>query len=348
MFQNQLFKNHEHVSFISDSSVGLKAVVAVHSTKLGPSLGGCRIRSYAAEQDAVNDVLRLSEAMTYKSSLAGLRLGGGKACIIADPKMINGRKELLHRFAHFLNNLSGTYITAEDMGTTVQDIEVMREVTPYAAGYSKEKGGSGNPAPWTALGVFEGLKKAANIVFHTESLSGLTVGVEGVGNVGSHLIEHLLTAGAKIIITDKDEVKVKNILEKFNEMIKFVQLKDFYDQKFDIYSPCAVGQTVNSDSLSRIKAKLIAGAANNQLADSSTSEILKKKNIIYCPDFAINAGGIISIAGEYEPGGWQENWVKEKVLNIANTIENILNQSKKDKNSTEDIAINMSKNRLLA
>jgi leucine dehydrogenase len=337
-------RGHEQVVVFNYPRVGLKAIVAIHNTVLGPALGGCRMRLYTDEASALDDALRLAEGMTYKSALAGLDLGGGKSCLIVDPAIKEGRRELFLQFAKCLNDLGGRYITAEDMGTSVEDIMVLREVTKFAAGYSRDKGGSGDPSPWTALGTFSGIRAACERRFGTADLKGRHITVQGVGHVGMYLLKHLHEAGAKITVCDTVESRLEEARSKYGAEV--VGLDAIYDVKCDVYSPSAIGQTVNRDTLPRLKCAIIGGAANNQLSDASMYEAITQRGITYCPDFAINAGGIISVSAEYIPGGWTEKWVTEKSTNIYNTIHKILEESEKRKRFTELVALDLAKDRI--
>lgn len=337
-------RGHEQVVFFHYPRAGLKALVAIHNTVLGPALGGCRMRIYQNESQAIEDVLRLSEGMTYKSSLAGLDLGGGKSCIIADPEMVEGRRELFLQFAACLNDLAGRYITAEDMGTSVSDVMIMREVSKYAAGYASELGGAGDPSPWTARGVFNGLLAAVERKFGSKDLTGRRVAVQGAGHVGAYLIGHLVKAGARVTVCDTNRKALDRVKEEFN--VDVVDVEKIYDVACEVFSPNAIGQTVNHETLKRLNCAVIAGGANNQLTDSSVYEVIESRDMVYCPDFAINAGGVISVGGEYREGGWKESWVSEKVRNIYTTIHRVLDESAKRKRFPEVVALELAKERI--
>lgn len=338
-------RGHEQLAVFNYPRVGLKAIVAIHNTVLGPALGGCRMRVYDNEAAAIEDALRLAEGMTYKSSLAGLDLGGGKSVLVADPMLKEGRRELFLQFGQCLNHLAGRYITAEDMGTSVADVMVMREVTRYAAGFSVEKGGGGDPSPWTAKGVFNGIKAALTKKFGNADLSKRAVTVQGCGHVGIYLIEHLVKAGAKVIVSDTQPARIEDA-KRFG--VSVVESDAIYDQECDVYAPSAIGQTVNPSTIGRLKCSIIAGAANNVLVDSSMYDGLAKKGILYCPDFAINSGGVISVGAEYSPGGWNQSWVADKVERIGSTIERILNESEKRGKASEVVALELAKERIAA
>ncbi|RMG40968.1 MAG: Glu/Leu/Phe/Val dehydrogenase [Candidatus Dadabacteria bacterium] len=337
-------RGHEQVVFFNYPQVGLKAIVGIHNTVLGPALGGCRMRIYESEDQALDDVLRLSEGMTYKSSMAGLDLGGGKSCIMVDPHLEEGRRELFLKFGECLNHLNGRYITAEDMGTSVSDIMVMREVTKYAAGYSSEEGGSGDPSPWTARGVFNSIVAACERKYNSKDLKGRHISVQGTGHVGIHLVKMLKEAGATVTVCDNDKEALNNARNNYE--VEVVEPEAIYDVDCDVYAPCAIGQTVNPDTIKRLKCDIIAGAANNQLSDESVYSMLEAKGILYCPDFVINAGGVISVAGEYNEGGWNEEWVTEKVKNIYHTIHRVLDESEKRGRFPEVVAVELAKERI--
>lgn len=337
-------RGHEQVCFFHFPEVGLKAIIGVHNAVLGPALGGCRMRLYEDETQAIDDVLRLSEGMTYKSSLAGLDLGGGKSVIIADPTMERGRRELFLKFAECLNHMAGRYITAEDMGTSVSDVKIMREVTKYAAGFAREEGGSGDPSPFTARGVFRGIMAACERKFGSADLTGRKVAVQGVGHVGYFLVERLKEAGAKVTACDVREENIRKTRAEFG--VEVVPPDAIYDVECDVFSPNAIGQTVNPDTIKRIKASIIAGGANNQLLDSSLYKTILDRKILYCPDFVINAGGVISVGAEYNQGGWKESWVVPKVDNIYNTVHTVLDESEKRDRFPEVVAIELAKERI--
>lgn len=336
-------RGHEQVVFFHYPRVGLKAIVAIHNTVLGPALGGCRMRLYESEDQALDDVMRLSEGMTYKSSIAGLDLGGGKSCIVADPAMEEGRCALFRKFGECLNHLHGRYITAEDMGTGVSDVMCMREVTNFAAGHS-EDGGGGDPSPWTARGVYRGIVSACEIRFGSKDLSKRSVVVQGVGHVGTYLVEFLQDAGAKVIVCDTRTEEIERVKQRFD--VEVVDADKVYAVDCDVYAPCAMGQTVNADTLPQLKCAIIAGAANNQLSGPEMYRGITERGIMYCPDFVINAGGVISVGGEYGDGGWNEEWVAAKVDRIGDTIGRIHRESEKRKEFPEIVAIELAKERV--
>ena len=289
--------DHEEVLFCFDRPTGLRAIIAIHDTTLGPALGGTRMWPYATEAEALHDVLRLSRGMTYKSSLAGLDLGGGKAVIIGGART-QKTEAMFRRFGQFVESLNGRYITAEDVGMSTTEMVNIQKETTNVAGLPEEMGGSGDPSPVTAYGVYCGMKAAAKTAYGSDDLNGRKVGIQGAGNVGKALVAYLVKEGAKVFLTDIHEEKLAAIKAEF-PAITVVKSEDIYDLDMDIYSPCALGATVNDDTLKRLKCSVIAGAANNQLADEIIhGKAVMEKGILYAPDFLINAGGIINCAWE--------------------------------------------------
>jgi len=337
-------RGHEQVVFFHYPQVGLKAVIGIHNTVLGPGLGGCRMRMYQDESEALEDVLRLSEGMTYKSAIAGLDLGGGKSCIIADPEMSEGREALFEQFGKCLESLKGRYITAEDMGTSVEDVSAVRRHTTFAAGYNKKEGGSGDPSPWTALGVYQSIIAACERKFDSKDLKGRHISVQGVGHVGMYLVELLAKAGATLTVCDTSEKVLQQVSQEFSARI--VDKDSIYDVECDVYAPCAIGQTVNADTIPRLRCKIIAGAANNQLSNPDVYRLIDDHKILYCPDFVINSGGVISVGAELIEGGWRESWVSDKVENIYHVIHRVLDESEKRKKFPEVVAIELAKERI--
>jgi leucine dehydrogenase len=315
VFGQLSFDGHEQVVFCNDKDTGLKAIIGIHNTVLGPALGGTRMWNYANEWEALNDVLRLSRGMSFKSSISGLNLGGGKAVIIGDAKTLK-TPELMRKFGEYVHSLSGKYITAEDVGMETKDMDTVREVTPYVTGISEEKGGSGNPSPITAYGVFMGLKAASKYRFGSDNLEGKKVLVQGIGHVGEVLVQHLTESGALVTISDINEDRLHQVSSKYGA--KILTGEDVYSAEVDIYAPCALGATINDATINKIKAQVIAGAANNQLANEVIhGAILKEKGILYAPDFLINAGGVINVYSEL--ANLTRAQVMEKTENIYNT-----------------------------
>lgn len=342
VFGQHSFDNHEQIVFCNDKDTGLKAIIGIHNTVLGPALGGTRMMQYENEWEALNDVLRLSRAMTYKSAITGLNLGGGKAVIIGDPET-EKTPELMKRFADYVHSLNGKYITAEDVGMCPDDMDIVRDVTPYVTGISESKGGAGNPSPITAYGVYMGMKAAARYQFGSDVLEGRHVFVQGVGSVGEALVEHLVDEGAKVTISDINADRLIEVRDKYH--VGVFEGNEFYDQDMDIYAPCALGATINDKSIGRLKAKVIAGAANNQLAEEvKHGEMLKQRGIVYAPDFLINAGGIINVYAELEDYDRQE--IMRKTENIFNTTLEILEHAHDNDMTTHAAALNIAQTRI--
>lgn len=312
--------DHEEVLFAFDRATGLRAIIAVHDTTLGPALGGTRMWPYTSEAEALRDVLRLSRGMTYKSALAGLDLGGGKAVIIGDARK-DKTEAMFRRFGRFVDSLNGRYITAEDVGMSTAEMVNIRKETRHVAGLPEEMGGSGDPSPVTAYGVYCGMKAAAKTAYGTDRLSGRKVAVQGAGNVGRHLVGHLVKDGATVFLTDIHNDKLAAIKGE-HPAITLVEPDAVYDLDVDIYSPCALGATVNDDTLGRLKCSVIAGAANNQLADEQRhGRAVMDKGILYAPDFLINAGGIINCA--WERKGYDRNAALRQTEDIYRTALDI-------------------------
>lgn len=321
VFGQHSFSDHEQIVFCNDKDTGLKAIIGIHNTVLGPALGGTRMWNYATEWDALNDVLRLSRGMSLKAAITGLNLGGGKAVIIGDSKT-QKTPELMKRFGEFVHSLSGRYLTAEDVGMETADMDLVRTVTPYVTGISEEKGGAGNPSPITAYGVFMGMKAAAKYAYGSDNLEGKKVLVQGIGHVGEVLVEYVTNEGGQVIISDINQERLEEVRDKYGATI--FTGNDVYTADMDIYAPCALGATINNDTLGKLKAKVIAGAANNQLADENLHGLqLKERGIVYAPDFLINAGGIINVYAELEKYGKEE--IIRKTENIYDTTLEILN-----------------------
>ncbi|MBL4643759.1 MAG: Glu/Leu/Phe/Val dehydrogenase [Flavobacteriaceae bacterium] len=336
------FDGHEQIVFCNDEDTGLKAIIGIHNTVLGPALGGTRMWAYQSEWHALNDVLRLSRGMTFKAAITGLNLGGGKAVIIGDAKT-QKNDALMRRFGEFVHSLSGKYITAEDVGMETRDMDVVREVTPHVTGISESKGGAGNPSPITAYGVYMGMKAAAKYQFGTDNLEGKKILVQGVGHVGETLLKHITDEGAKVIINDINEARLEELSNKYGANV--VLGNDIYGLDVDIYAPCALGATINDATINQLKAKVIAGAANNQLADEiKHGRLLKEKGIAYAPDFLINAGGIINVYAELE--GYGKDEIIRKTENIYNTTLDIFKLSKKEDITTHRAALNIAQNRI--
>lgn len=342
VFGQPSFNNHEQVVFCQDKDTGLKAIIGIHNTVLGPALGGTRMWNYASEWEALNDVLRLSRGMTYKAAVTGLSLGGGKAVIMGDAKT-QKTPELMRKFAEFVNSLGGKYITAEDVGMETADMDLVREVTPYVTGISEEKGGSGNPSPVTAYGVYMGMKAAAKQKYGTDVLTGRKILVQGTGHVGETLISYLVKEDAQVIITDINKDRMLDVKNKYG--VSIFDGDAIYNADIDIYAPCALGATLNDVMVNNLKAGVVAGAANNQLADEvKHGLILKERGIVYAPDFLINAGGIINVYAEIE--GYGKDEIMRRTQNIYNTTLEILTYAEKNHCTSHAAALQVAQNRI--
>lgn len=341
IFSNPAFMDHEQVVFCHDKETGLKAIIGIHSTVLGPALGGTRMWNYASDMEALRDVLRLSRGMTFKASISGLNLGGGKAVIIGDSRQ-HKSDELMQKFGEFVNNLSGKYITAEDVGINTHDMEMVKMKTDHVTGIPESMGGSGDPSPVTAYGVFMGMRAAAKYRWGSDDLAGKKVLVQGVGHVGETLVKHLTENGAQVMINDIHEDVLERISNTYNATI----VRDnIYDLDMDIYAPCALGATVNDDTLARLKAEVIAGAANNQLADELRhGTMLREKGIVYAPDFLINAGGLINVYSEIAKYDRAE--ALRRTEDIYNTTLTILTEAETHGITTHQAALKVAEERV--
>ena len=306
---------HEQVVFCQDNVTGLKAIIAIHNTILGPALGGTRMWKYDNELDALKDVLRLSRGMTYKAAVTGLALGGGKAVILGDAST-DKTEALMRKFGEYVDSLGGKYITAEDVGMSTKDMEFVKMETDHVTGIPVELGGSGDPSPVTAYGVYMGMKASAKFKWGSDNLNGKRIVVQGIGHVGENLVKHLKKEGANVIINDINETRMQEVSEMYGAEI--IMGDKIYDAEMDIYAPCALGATLNDDTLSRFKCSIIAGAANNQLEDEKLhGELLKSRGIVYAPDFLINAGGLINVYSELQ--GYDREQALERTRKIYDT-----------------------------
>ena len=342
-FSDKIFnQDHEQIVYCSDKDLGLKAIIGIHDTTLGPSIGGTRMWNYSTEEEGLKDVLRLSKAMSLKSSLAGLNAGGGKAVIIGDLKLKN--QNFIKKYASFINDINGKYWTAQDVNISSQDMIWMKDVTPFVVGMPEEQGGLGDSSHPTAYGVYLGMKAASKFVYGTDSLEGKKIALQGIGKVGAKLIEYLTKENANIYVSDINKEILKNITDKYK--VSTFKNSELYSMELDIFSPCALGAILNSESIKKLKCKIVAGAANNQLEDDKIHDIeLKEKNIIYVPDFLINAGGVISVYHEQI-----QDLSKEKVFgmteNIYSKVEDVLKLSSKNNISTNASAMKIALDRI--
>ncbi len=335
---------HEQVTYFRDARTGLFAIVAVHDTTLGPALGGCRMRRYRSLDAALYDALRLSEAMTYKNSLAGLNLGGGKAVIFADGKMTEGREALLRSFGRSVHSLGGKYVTAEDMGTSVADMGIMLQETPFVSGRDPKTGGGGDPSPYTAIGMFGGIRACLERYFGDGTIQGKHFAIQGVGHVGSRIARLLAEAGAKLTIADTSEDHLRSVCSEVTATA--ISAHHLLQTECDVLVPCAIGGVINPETVPALRCKIIAGAANNQLEGEGTEAALTARGIMYAPDFAINAGGVILCADELEEGGFTPKRVDERVSRIYHTVGRILDEAKRTGELTGTIAVRLAKERI--
>ena len=312
---------HEQVVFCEDRPSGLKAIIAIYSTALGPALGGVRFYPYRSEEEALHDVLNLSKGMAYKSAVAGLDLGGGKAVIWGDPNK-DKSEVLLRAYGRFVESLGGRYITACDVGTYVEDMDVIAKETRYVTGRSVEYGGSGDPSVLTAYGVFQGMRAAAQHVWGEATLAGRTVGVTGIGKVGKHLVRHLVENGASVVVTDVSEAALDWVRRTYPDVRIVESERELITSKIDVYAPCALGGALNDDTVKVLTAKVVCGAANNQLAHPGVEKLLEERGILYAPDYVVNAGGVIQVADEID--GFNPDRARAKASKIFDTTREIL------------------------
>ncbi|WP_310962053.1 Glu/Leu/Phe/Val family dehydrogenase [Nocardioides terrisoli] len=318
MFEN--LHGHEQVVFCSDERSGLRAVVAIHSTALGPALGGTRFFPYAAEADAVRDVLNLSRGMTYKAALAGLDLGGGKAVIIGDPAAVKS-EALLRAYGRFVQSLAGRYLTACDVGTYSADMDVIARECAFVTGRTVEHGGAGDSSVLTAYGVFQGMRAAAEAAWGSPRLGGLTVGVAGVGKVGRHLVGHLVEDGADVVVTDVSEAALRALEQQYPTVRVVADTATLVSSRLDVYAPCALGDALDDQVVETLTAKVVCGAANNQLAHPGIEKQLADRGILYAPDYCVNAGGLIQVADELE--GFSFDRAKMRAGGIFDTTRRV-------------------------
>jgi leucine dehydrogenase len=332
---------YEQVVFCSDDQSGLRAIIAIHSTALGPALGGTRFYPYPNEEEALIDVLRLAKGMTYKAAAAGLDLGGGKAVIIGDPRRIK-TEELLRAYGRFVETLGGRYITAEDVGTALEDMDVVRRESRWVTGCSHTYGGSGDPSPVTAYGVLYGIRACLLEVFSDPEIKGRTVALQGVGKVGHALCGYLVDAGAKVTIADIDVDNLAKAVADFG--VDTVPLADVHKLEADVFAPCALGGGINDDTISELNCKIIAGSANNQLARDEHGEKLRDLGILYAPDFVVNAGGLINVEDELR--GYDRERAMARVEGIYKELQHIFAMARERSLSTATAAVEHAQDRI--
>ncbi|MDH4072433.1 MAG: amino acid dehydrogenase [Gammaproteobacteria bacterium] len=334
-FDDSAFDHHERVVFCHDAATGLKAIIAIHSTALGPAAGGTRLWTYASDDEALHDVLRLSQGMSYKNAMAGLRFGGGKAVLIRTPDF-DGSDALYERFGEFVDQLNGSYVTAEDVGMSVDIMEKVARRTKYVAGLSLKAGrAGGDPSPKTAFGILKGIEAAARSKLERDDLAGLRVAVQGVGHVGYHLCRYLHEAGAGLVVADIDSSRVQRAVDEFGAT--GVPLEDLLSQDVDVVSPCALGAILNARSIPALRAAIVAGGANNQLETAGDGQRLHDAGILYAPDYVINGGGIINVAAEYyDDASDEEIW--DRIAEIGPRLDGIFAESAASNRPTNEIA----------
>ena len=333
---DQLAQNeHEQIIYGHDKATGLQAIIAIHNTALGPALGGTRFWDYASDGDALTDVLRLSKGMTYKAALAGLKVGGGKAVIMGDPKQAK-TPDLLGKYGQLVDTLHGRYITAPDVNTTMYDmVDIARETTHVYA-LPSAQGGSDDPSPFTAYSTYLGIKAAVKKVYGDDSLEGKKIGVEGIGKVGKYLVDHLRKENAQVYVTDIAQDPLKAIAQQHS--VQVATPEEFHDLPMDIYAPCALGATLNDANIARLRCKIVAGAANNQLADEQRhSQLLLDRGIIYAPDYMVNSGGLINIYTEIF-GTYSQEQAYKNIEPVYEISLEVLNQAEKHQLSPATIA----------
>lgn len=347
LFDSPAFASHESVHAFHDEKTGLKALIAIHSTARGPAAGGCRMWNYDSAEAALTDVLRLSQGMSYKNAMADLELGGGKSVIIGDSRTQKS-PELFQAFGRAVDSLGGRYFTAEDVGVSVTDIMEAGKFTRYAVGVEGSKAGSGDPSPVTAEGVFRGLKIAARHGLGSDDLSGITVALQGVGHVGAYLADKLHAAGARLVISDVNQQALRDVADKTGAEV--VAPDAIFDADAEVFAPCALGAILNGDTLPRLKAKVIAGGANNQLATPAIGRAVFDRGLIYAPDYVINGGGIINIASEVRAlqrdEAYDPHWVEGKLARLMETLDEVLTRSAAERRPTNEIADAVARERI--
>jgi len=335
--------DYENLLLCQDKALDFKAIIAIHDTTLGPATGGCRMWQYDSEMDAIEDALRLARGMTYKYAAAGVNLGGGKAVIISDPKRTD-REPIFRALGKFINRLGGKYITGEDVGTTLRDMEYIRMETEFVVTLPTYLGGAGDIAPMTAFGTIRAMQACCNRVYGSDSLEGKTVAVQGLGAVGHNVVGQLYELGVKMIVTDIDPEKVEAMVAKYS--VETVAPDAIYDVECDIFSPCALGGIINDDMVNRLKCDIVCGCANNQLREERHGDLLEKKGILYAPDYITNAGGTIYDTDRLGVGGVSHERGKEKVSRIYQKMERVFEIADRDKIPTYLAADRMAEERI--
>ncbi|MGH1374207.1 MAG: Glu/Leu/Phe/Val family dehydrogenase [Cellvibrionaceae bacterium] len=341
VFEHRSFDDHEHVAFCHDKKTGLRAIIAVHNSNLGQAMGGCRMFNYHSGDEALNDVLRLSRGMTYKSAAANIPVGGAKSVILGDPRQ-HKTDELMRAMGRFIDSLSGLYVGAEDSGMQERDMQIMAEETPHVAGFALQEGERGDPSPATAYGVFIGLQKAVEHKFKSNDLKGVRVAIQGLGNVGYRLAGLLHEAGAELLVSDVFAANAQRAVDNFGATL--VAPDDIFSQQVDVVAPCALGAVIDDVVLNQLQAKIIAGSANNQLAHDDLGMALKARGILYVPDYVLNAGGIIDV--HYQRQGLPYAEAHRHITNsIDETLGEVFRKSDMSGSSTNVIADEVARSR---
>ena len=345
VFDSMSSMEHEQLVYCYDKPTGLKALIAIHNTVLGPGMGGTRMWNYDTEEEAVRDVLRLSRGMTFKNAIAGLNIGGGKAVIIGDARKIKN-EAFMRRFGRFVHSVGGKYWTAEDVNMSTLDMEYVRMETPYVAGLPSHMGGSGDPSPVTAYGVYMGMKAAAQKVYGNDSLAGKKVVVQGAGHVGTELVGYLTKEDAKVSISDIFEDKIKACVKA--HQVSVTDPNDVYDSDMDIYAPCALGATLNDETIPKLKCAIVAGGANNQLDEEKRhAQLLKEQGILYAPDFLINSGGITNVYYEQQ-GNYSKARVMSQTERIYDVCLQVIDYAENNLTTTHEAALDLALKRIEA
>lgn len=336
---------HEQVVFCHDEASGLRAIIALHSTALGPGLGGTRFHPYASEAEALADVLDLSQGMAYKNALAGLDLGGGKAVIVGDPRTLKS-EALLRAYGRFVESLNGRYFTACDVGTFSPDMDVIGRETRYVTGRTVEHGGAGDSSVLTAFGVYQGMRASAQHVWGDTALAGRTVGVAGVGKVGKHLVDHFVAEDATVVVTDVDAAALDLVRAKHPSVRVVDSTAALVSEQLDVYAPCALGHALTDEAVSMLTASIVCGGANNQLAHDGTAKLLTEKGITYAPDYCVNAGGVIQVADELDPQGFSFDRAKARATGIFDTTLAVLERAATESITTAEAADRQAEQRM--
>jgi len=348
LFESPAFENHEAVHAFADSASGLKTIIAIHSTARGPAAGGCRMFPYADEQAAIDDALRLSRAMSHKNAVADLDLGGGKSVIIGDPRKVKSGP-LFEAFGRSVEALGGRYWSAEDVGVSPSDLAYARKATRFVAGLEGHASASGDPSPVTAEGIKRGIELCVKRALGRD-VAGVTVAIQGVGHVGAYLADKLAAAGAQLVIADVDQGAVAEVAARTGARV--VAPGEIFDVDADVFAPCAMGGAITRETIHRLKAKIVAGGANNQLADAAAGRLLEERGVLYAPDFVINGGGIINVAGEIRAlqrgEAFDPAWVEAKLARLMETLEEVLDRAQSEHRTPHEVAVDIAEARIAA